>query len=86
MAEKKTTKSIEALRKLTPDELTNKIAELKQHLAEQYRSHAAGELPSPAVLGKIRREIAQAHTLLTAARYDAKQGAVKAPEPTKENK
>jgi ribosomal protein L29 len=73
--------TIEELRKLAPDALTAKVAELKKELVEQQRAHAAQELPNPAVISKTRKQIAQALTLLTASK--PKRGQV-AEEPAKE--
>ncbi|HSE60666.1 MAG TPA: 50S ribosomal protein L29 [Candidatus Saccharimonadales bacterium] len=83
MADKKQKKlaTIEELRKLDTAALTAKVAELKKELVEQQRAHAAQELPNPAVIGKTRKQIAQALTLLQAAK--PKRGEV-AEEPAKE--
>lgn len=73
--------TIEELRKLDTAALTAKVAELKKELVEQQRAHAAQELPNPAVIRKTRKAIAQALTLLQAAK--PKRGEV-AETPAKE--
>jgi ribosomal protein L29 len=55
---------LEDLRKLDSKELEAKVAELKKELVEQHRANAAQELPNPAVIGKTRKQIARALTLL----------------------
>lgn len=64
MADKKKTKSLIDFRKMTEKELREKVAELKKQLTEQHRSNAASELPSTSVIGKTRKEIAKALTVL----------------------
>ncbi len=61
--DKKTTKLIVDLRAMDTTQLTDKIAELRKQLTEHHRANHAGELPSPAVIGKTRKAIAQAETL-----------------------
>ncbi|MGH7196517.1 MAG: 50S ribosomal protein L29 [Candidatus Saccharimonadales bacterium] len=73
MADAKKTKLIEELRKLDEKALTSKIAELKSKLVEQQRALAAQELPNPKALSGTRKQIAQAHTLLTEVRAKAAQ-------------
>lgn len=84
MADKKQKlKSIEQLRTLDKNGLVNKIAELKTQLVEQQRSHAAQELPSAAVIGKTRKEIAQTLTVLKEMTLNENLAA-SAPEAQKE--
>lgn len=65
MADKKQKLSVvEELRALDEQALTSKIAELKQQLVEQHRAHAAQELPGAHVIGKTRKQIATALTIL----------------------
>ena len=86
MADKKQQlKSIDELRALDKTGLTTKVAELKSQLAEQQRSHAAQELPSAAVIGKTRKEIAQTLTVLRQVTLSEKLVA-KAPEAKEEEK
>lgn len=49
-------------------ELDQLLVEKNKELLESKRSLAAGELPNPRVVGKLRREIARIHTCLTEAR------------------
>jgi ribosomal protein L29 len=62
----KATDTLEDLRKLDNKALETKVAELKKELVEQHRANAAQELPNPAVIGKTRKQIARALTLLQA--------------------
>lgn len=64
MAEKKQLKPLAELRTLDATALEQKISELRAQLVEQQRAHAAQELPSTAAITKLRKQIAQAHTLL----------------------
>ena len=54
------------LRKLSRDELTARVAELRSQLVEQTRARAAGELANSNAIKNTRREIAVALTLLAA--------------------
>lgn len=54
------------LRKLSRDELTARVAELRSQLVEQTRARAAGELANSNAIKNTRREIAVALTLLGA--------------------
>ncbi len=72
MADKKQKLStVEELRKLDEQALTSKIAELKVQLVEQHRALAAQELPGSHVIGKTRKEIAKAMTILGEAKRAA---------------
>ena len=64
MADAKKVKAIQELRALDELALQQKIADLRKELVESQRTHAAGELPSTAVLSKTRKGIAQAMTVL----------------------
>ncbi|HET9411681.1 MAG TPA: 50S ribosomal protein L29 [Candidatus Saccharimonadales bacterium] len=70
MADKKQPKQpiVQELRALDEQALQSKIAELKQQLVEQHRAHAAQELPGVHVIGKTRKQIAVAHTILAEKR------------------
>ncbi len=84
MAEKKQPKLrvVEELRKLDEQSLVNKIAELKKQLVEQQRAHAAQELPGTHVIGKTRKELAKAMTILG----ETKRAAQAAPKEEEEKK
>lgn len=64
MAEAKKVKAVADFRAMDEKALTQKVADLRKELVEQQRAHKAGELPSSAVLGKIRKDIATALTVL----------------------
>jgi ribosomal protein L29 len=55
---------MEDFRKLDEKALHNKIAELRKEMVDTHRAHKAGELASPAVIGKIRKNVAKAMTAL----------------------
>lgn len=59
------------LRKLSIEELTAKIVELRTDLVEQKRALAARELPNPHATQATRRRLAVALTLLNAHKTDA---------------
>lgn len=63
MADAKKTKLITELRALNDKDIAQKIADMRKELVEQHRAHAAGELPSPAAIRKIRKDIAKALTV-----------------------
>lgn len=67
MADAKTAKVniMEDFRKMDDKALVEKIADLRKEMVEQHRAHKAGELASPAVLNKIRKNIAKAMTVLS---------------------
>ncbi len=55
-------------------ELEKELAAEQQDLMTQKRSHRAGELVNPRVLGATRKEIARLHTAIRAVRAaDAKE-------------
>lgn len=74
MADVKKKKSVIAdFRALDVSALQTKVAELKQQLAEHYRSLAAGELANPSVIRKIRKDIAKALTIANEKARAAKE-------------
>lgn len=65
MAEvKKKTKMLDTFRNMDEKSLIQQIADLRKQLVEHHRANAASELPSPAVIGKTRKQIAQALIVL----------------------
>ncbi len=60
----KSTVSVADLRAQSAAELTTTLANAKSELADARRSHAAGELVNPRVLGNYRKTIARVETLL----------------------
>ena len=72
MAEsKKTTKKAEFVKSL--EDLRKDLAAKQNDLLESRKSHRAGELVNPRVLGSIRKEIARLHTAIRAAELAAKE-------------
>lgn len=59
MADKKTTETTPTIEQLRTD-----LAAKRQDLIEAKRSHAAGELVNPRVLGSARKEIARLSTAI----------------------
>ncbi len=59
MADKKTTETTPTIEQLRTD-----LAAKRQDLIEAKRSHAAGELVNPRVLGSTRKEIARLSTAI----------------------
>ena len=57
----------------TIDELRAELAAKQQDLNDSRRSHKAGELVNPRVLGQIRKEIARLHTAIHAAELKEEQ-------------
>ncbi len=55
---------IKEVRDLSTDELQQKNRELVEELFRLRLRHAAGQLDSPAVLGRLRRDIARIKTVL----------------------
>ncbi|MHB8771924.1 MAG: 50S ribosomal protein L29 [Syntrophales bacterium] len=55
---------IKEVRDLSSDELQQKNRELVEELFRLRLRHAAGQLDSPAVLGRLRRDIARIKTVL----------------------
>ena len=72
MAEsKKTTKKAEVVKSL--EDLRKDLAANQNDLLESRKSHRAGELVNPRVLGSIRKEIARLHTAIRAAELASKK-------------
>ncbi len=59
------------LLKLSKEELSQRITELRAQLVEQKRARSAGELANSQAIKKTRREIAVALTLLSGQEADA---------------
>ena len=57
--------SVNDLRELSVTELKNKIVELKKELMDSRFALATSQLEDTSVFKKIRKEIAQANTVLT---------------------
>ena len=57
--------SVNDLRELSVTELTNKIVDLKKELMDSRFALATRQLEDTSVFKKIRKEIAQANTVLT---------------------
>lgn len=55
---------IKDIRDLSVDELRHKSAELAEELFRLRLRHASGQIESPAMLGKIRKDIARIKTVL----------------------
>ena len=68
---KKTAKKADVVK--TIDELCAELAAEQQDLNDSRRSHKAGELVNPRVLGQIRKEIARLHTAIRAAELKEEQ-------------
>ena len=75
---KKKMKLLEELRTLSDADLQARVKAARQQLVEQYRSLAARELPSSAVIRKTRKEVA---AILTVAGENQRK---KSAEPKKE--
>lgn len=54
-------------------DLEKELAAKQQDLLESKRSHQAGELVNPRVLGTTRKEIARLHTAIRAAKSEQKE-------------
>ena len=68
---KKTAKKADVVK--TIDELRAELATKQQDLNDSRRSHKAGELVNPRVLGQISKEIARLHTAIHAAELKEEQ-------------
>ena len=68
---KKTAKKADVVK--TIDELRAELATKQQDLNDSRRSHKAGELVNPRVLGQIRKEIARLLTVIRAQELAAEQ-------------
>ena len=77
MAEAKQTTKKPAAKKATEvksiADMQNDLASKQADLLESKRSHRAGELVNPRVLGTSRKEIARLHTAIKAAELAAKK-------------
>ena len=72
MAEsKKTAKKAEVVKSI--EDLRKDLAAKQNDLLESRKSHRAGELVNPRVLGSIRKEIARLHTAIRAAELASKK-------------
>ena len=72
MAEsKKTAKKAEVVKSI--EDLRKDLAAKQNDLLESRKSHRAGELVNPRVLGSIRKEIARLHTAIRTAELAAKE-------------
>ncbi len=72
MAEsKKTAKKAEVVKSI--EDLRKDLAAKQNDLLESRKSHRAGELVNPRVLGSIRKEIARLQTAIRAAELAAKE-------------
>lgn len=72
MAEsKKTAKKAEVVKSI--EDLRKDLAAKQNDLLESRKSHRAGELVNPRVLGNIRKEIARLQTAIRAAELAAKE-------------
>ncbi|MFL2693736.1 MAG: 50S ribosomal protein L29 [Candidatus Actinomarina sp.] len=64
--------SIENLKELSILELENKILDLKKELMESRFSLATSQIEDTSIFKKIKKEIAQAHTVLNQKRNEIK--------------
>ena len=64
--------SIENLRELSITELENKILDLKKELMESRFSLATSQIEDTSIFKKIKKEIAQANTVLNQKRSEIK--------------
>lgn len=67
MADKKTTKAVEAKEVKTIEQLRADLLQKQTDLIAAKRGHAAGELANPKVLNVSRKDIARLHTAIRAA-------------------
>jgi large subunit ribosomal protein L29 len=58
------------LRELSPEELTQKIADQRAELFNAKVKHATGQLENTARLGRLRKEIARVETVLAERQGD----------------
>ena len=72
-AKKTTKKTVEATEVKDLATLRKDLAAKQQDLLDSRKSHRAGELVNPRVLGTIRKEIARLHTAIRAAEQAAKE-------------
>lgn len=62
---------LKVLRDLTPEELQEKIKELKRELFNLRFQAVAGRVENPSRMRRVRRDIAQAKTVVTEKRSEA---------------
>ena len=72
-AKKTTKKTVEATKVKDLATLHKELAAKHQDLLDSRKSHRAGELVNPRVLGTIRKEIARLHTAIRAAEQATKE-------------
>jgi large subunit ribosomal protein L29 len=72
-AKKTTKKTVEATEVKDVTTLRADLAAKQQDLLNTRKSHRAGELVNPRVLGTIRKEIARLHTAIRAAEQATKE-------------
>ncbi len=72
-AKKTTKKTVEATEVKDLTTLRNDLTAKQQSLLDSRKSHRAGELVNPRVLGTIRKEIARLHTAIRAAEQAIKE-------------
>lgn len=72
-ATKTTKKTVEATEVKDVTTLRADLAAKQQDLLDSRKSHRAGELVNPRVLGTIRKEIARLHTAIRAAEQATKE-------------
>jgi ribosomal protein L29 len=72
-AKKTTKKTVEATEVKDVTTLRADLAAKQQDLLDSRKSHRAGELVNPRVLGTIRKEIARLHTAIRAAEQATKE-------------
>ena len=72
-AKKTTKKTVGATEVKDVTTLRADLAAKQQDLLDSRKSHRAGELVNPRVLGTIRKEIARLHTAIRAAEQAAKE-------------
>lgn len=72
-ARKTTKKTVEATEVKDVTTLRADLAAKQQDLLDSRKSHRAGELVNPRVLGTIRKEIARLHTAIRAAEQATKE-------------
>ena len=72
-AKKTTKKTVEATEVKDVTALRADLAAKQQDLLDSRKSHRAGELVNPRVLGTIRKEIARLHTAIRAAEQATKE-------------
>ncbi len=72
-AKKTTKKVVKASEVKSLEDLKTDLAAKQNDLLESRKSHRAGELVNPRVLGSIRKEIARLHTAIRAAELASKK-------------